>query len=448
MSILVLHKSNASRRRHLARAAEYAREHGERLLLLVKDPTWETECADVIVSVDTTDIGATIAAVRELAASEQEPIRAVAAFVGHSVPAAAAVASELGLPFISEQAALTVRDKYAMRQAFEAEGIPQPAYGLARTLAEATVEAERIGFPVVLKPLVDNDTGYLRRVDDIDELTEHFATIQRGAWAGIVQNPLYVWAVDRYEFAIIVEQYVPGAEISVESVVVEGRAHVIAIHDKPSPSTGPYFADVHYVTPSRLPEEVQERVVELVSAAHRGMGVETGATHTEFRIEEDGTPRILETAARIGGGPVYQSVLLSTGVDLVAAVLDIASGRNPELDPRPEPTPTGFYLFFAERAGTIRAITGVEEAGRSPRVHELSLYRKVGDAVDVPPRVWQSHGHVLFTADSSDELDQTFNGLVKSINLELEQPEELVCEYPDRTGAVSAGLRGKVHEQG
>ncbi|MET9697964.1 ATP-grasp domain-containing protein [Streptomyces sp. NPDC006529] len=420
MSILILHTSNASRRTHLARAAKYAKDHGERLLLIVKNPTWESEFADVVLPVDTSDIEATVSAVRELAASEPEPIRAVAAFVGHSVPAAAAVAAELGLPFIGEHAARTVRDKYAMRRAFGAENVPQPAYGLARTLEEALTESARIGFPLVLKPLVDNDTGYLRRVDDIDELTEHFATIQRGAWAGIENNPLYAWVVSAYSGAVLLEEYLPGAEISVESIVVDGRARVIAIHDKPLPSTGPYFADVHYTTPSRLPAQVQQRVTELVEAAHRAIGVTTGATHTEFRIQDDGTPKILETAARIGGGPVYQSVLLSTGVDLVSAVLDVASGRTPDLTPRPEPVPTGFYLFFAERAGRISAITGVREAELDPSVHELAVYRTVGDAVDVPPRVWQSHGHVLFTADSDDALARTYDGLVKSIRLELE----------------------------
>lgn len=420
MSILVLHKSNASRRRHLTRAAEYAKKNGERFLLLVKDPTWENDLADVVVSADTTDIKATVTAVRHLAESESEPIRAVAAFVGHSVPAAAAVASELGLPFISEHAAHTVRDKYAMRQAFDSEDIPQPVHGLARTVEEAMTQAARIGFPLVLKPLFDNDTGYLRRVDDVNELAEHFATIQRGAWAGIEHNPLYEWAVEKYEHAIILEQYLPGVEISVESIVVDGRAHVIAIHDKPFPMNGPYFADVHYTTPSRLPAEVQQRVVQLVSAAHRAVGIDTGATHTEFRVQDDGTPKILETAARIGGGPVYQSVLLSTGVDMVTAVLDVASGRKPELSPQSEPTPTGFYLFFAERAGRISAITGVQEAELHAYVHELSLYRKVGDTVDVPPRVWQSHGHVIFTADSSDGLARTYDELVKSINIELE----------------------------
>ncbi|MCJ1677455.1 ATP-grasp domain-containing protein [Streptomyces sp. APSN-46.1] len=420
MSILVLHKSNASRRGHLARAAEYAKKNGDRLLLVVKDPTWEKQFADVVVSVDTSDVEATVAAVRELAASEPEPIRAVAAFVGHSVPAAAAVASDLGLPFVSEHVARTVRDKYAMREAFGSENVPQPAYGLARTVDEAVTQAARIGFPLVLKPLIDNDSGYFRRVDDVSELTEHFAVIQRGAWSGIAHNPLYAWMVEKYDSAILLEEYLPGAEVSVESIVVDGQAHVVAIHDKPLPMEGPYFVDVHYATPSRLPVEVRDRIVELTAASHRAVGIESGAVHTEFRIQSDGTPKILETAARLGGGPIYQSVLLSTGVDMVAAVLDVASGRKPDLRPKPEPTPAGFYLFFAEKAGRISGISGVEEAGLKPHVHELSLYRKVGDAVDVPPRVWQSHGHVIFTADSDDGLVETFDELVKSIKIEIE----------------------------
>ncbi|WP_249028306.1 ATP-grasp domain-containing protein [Saccharopolyspora spinosa] len=344
----------------------------------------------------------------------------MAAFREHSVPAAAAVAAELGLPFVSEQAAQTVRDKYAMREALDAENIPQPGYGLARTIEEAMEQAARIGFPMVLKPLIDNDSMYVRRVDDRDELVEHFAGIQRGAWGGSASDPLYAWAVEKYEDAILLEEYLPGTEISVESMLCDGKTNVVAVHDKPLPMEGPYFADVCFTTPSRFPEDVLRRVHELTAAAHRAIGIDTGATHTAFRIQEDGTPKIVETAARLGGGPVYQSILLSTGVDMVSAVLDVASGRAPDLSAQPVPTPTGFYLFFAERAGKVSALTGVRDAERSPHVHELALFCEVGSAVDVPPRAWQPHGHVVFTADSGDELRRRFYGLASSIQIELE----------------------------
>lgn len=420
MSILVLHTSNASRRKHLAKAVEYARRHGERLLLIVKNPTWETELVDRVFAADTTNIEQTVAAAKELAASETEPIHAVVAFVEHSVPAAAAVAAHFGLPFVSPETAYAARDKYVMRTRFAEAGVAQPGFGLARTEDEALKEAARIGYPLVLKPLIGGGSMYVRRVDDDAELVEHFAMIRRGAWDGFDYDPLYESARRTYDGAILLEAYVHGGEISVESIVADGRTHVVAIHDKPLPMHGPYFEEVYYATPTDLPPAQVARITELTDAAHRALGITTGATHTEFRIRPDGDPMILETAARLGGGPIYRSVLFSTGVDMVEAVLDVSLGRTPDLTPPRPVVPIGFYLFFAERAGTITEVHGFEEAEADPRVKEVDLYRKVGDQVNVPPHVWQAHGHVIFTAERRDGLGEVFDELVKTVRLDVE----------------------------
>lgn len=419
MSILILHTSNASRRRHLGRAAAYAKQHSERLILIMENPTWETGFADRVVAADTSDIATTVAAARALLEDEQEPARAVVTFVEHSVPAAAAVAADLGLPFVGERTARVARDKYAMREAFAAGGVPQPAFGLARTVDEARTTARRIGYPLVMKPLIGGGSMYVRRVDDDGELAEYFEPIKRGAWDAFGYDPLYESALAEYGGAILLEAYLPGSEISVESLVVGGETHVVAVHDKPLPMNGPYFEEVCYTTPSRLPAEVEARVREITAAAHRAVDIRTGATHTEFRVQDGAEPMILETAARLGGGPVYQSLLLSTGVDMVAGLLDLALGEQPDLTAKPEPTPTGFYLFFAEKAGRIKAVHGVEEANGDPHVRELALYRSVGDEVDVPPDAGQAHGHVVFTADTVSGLDDVFARLVKTVRLEI-----------------------------
>ncbi|WP_290051585.1 ATP-grasp domain-containing protein [Amycolatopsis solani] len=419
MSILILHTSNASRRRHLARAAAYAKQHGERLILIMENPGWEREFADRVVAADTSDIATIVAAARALAEDEQEALRGVVTFVEHSVPAAAAVAAALGLPFVSERTARVARDKYAMRRAFAAWGVPQPAFGLAATLDEARTTARRIGFPLVMKPLIGGGSMYVRRVDDVAELAEHFEPIKQGAWDAFGYDPLHESALAEYRGAILLEAYQHGSEFSVESLVVGGETHVVAIHDKPLPMNGPYFEEVCYTTPSRLPAEVEDRVREITALAHRALDIRMGATHTEFRIQDGAEPMILETGARLGGGPVYQSLLLSTGVDMVAGVLDLARGEQPDLTPRPEPTPTGFYLFFAEKAGRIKAIHGVDETTGDPCVRELALYRSVGDVVDVPPDAGQAHGHVVFTADTVSGLGDVFDRLVKTIRLEI-----------------------------
>ncbi|MGV9881757.1 ATP-grasp domain-containing protein [Streptomyces sp. NPDC003006] len=398
---------------------DYAREHGERLLMVMKDATWESSYVDRVVSADTTSIEETVAAVRALVAEEGEPVSGIVTFVEQSVPAAAAVAAELGLPSIGEKAAYLARDKYAMRSAFGEAGLTQPGFQLATTVDAAVEGAAKLSYPLVLKPLIGGGSKYVRRVDSDTELAEHFEPLQRGAWTGFIHDPLHTRTREEYGEALLLEAYVPGAEISVESIVVAGETQIVAIHDKPLPMEGPFFEEVYYTTPTQLPAELVKRITAAVEAAHGALGITTGATHTEFRITADGDPYILETAARLGGGPVYQSVLLSTGIDMVEALLDVATGRAPRLAPPNAPKPTGFYLFFAERAGELVGVAGLDKVESDARVSEIMLYGNPGDQVLVPPHASAAHGHVLFSAATGEAVDEGFHSFRDAIAVEV-----------------------------
>ncbi|MBO8195991.1 ATP-grasp domain-containing protein [Streptomyces oryzae] len=424
MSILVLHKKNLSRRRHLARARDYARQHGERLLLVMKDPDWEADYVDRVEIADTSSIDETLTAARRLAADESEPFTAVVTFAEAPVPAVARVAAEFGLPGVPERTARLARDKWRMRQAFTEGGVPQPRHGLAHSLDEARELARHTGFPLVMKPVLGTGSMFVRSVADEDELAAYFETFRTGAWDGFTYDPLHEAAQREYEGGLLLEEFVPGTEICVESVVHEGATTTLAIHDKPLP-TGPTFEEVYACTPTRLPAATVKAVEEATAAVHRALDIRTGATHVEFRLrgaEHDpaGPPQpvVLEAAARMGGGPIYRSVQLSTGVDMVAAVLDLARGRAPHLDPRPEPTPVGFWNIFPKQAGTFTGAAGLEEVRADPRVDEVEIYREPGEHLLVPPRTFQGHGHLIYTVERTDQLDPVFRELTGALRLE------------------------------
>lgn len=386
--------------------------------MVMNNPTWESSFVDRVITADTTSIEQTISAVHALKADEVEPIRGVMTFVEQSVPAAAAVAAELGLPSVSEEAAYLARDKYVMRSAFAQAGLTQARFELARDLDEALEVAGKIGYPLVLKPLIGAGSKYVRRVDNDAELAEHFKPIRLGAWSGFSHDPLLSRVREQYGEAVLLEEYVPGTEISIESLVVDGTTHVVAIHDKPLPMEGPYFAEVYFTTPTRLPQDLVERVTRSASIAHQALGITTGATHTEFRITSNGEPYILETGARLGGGAVYQGVLLSTGIDMIDAMLDLATGREVQLVLPSAPRPTGWYLFFAERAGQLIG-TNLDVVMSDDRVSEVMLYGKPGDQLLVPPQASASHGHVVFSADTLEAVDAAFHELQNTISVEV-----------------------------
>ncbi|MEU2358675.1 ATP-grasp domain-containing protein [Streptomyces misionensis] len=421
MAILLIHSSNVSRRSHFIHIRDYAAARGERFLLAMTNPGWEKEFVDGFAEADTSDLAATVRAVDALAAVEPQRIRGVVTFSEHSVPAAAAVAAHLGLPFVDPMTAEVARDKYAMRQAFERAALEQPVFGIANDVEGALAEAQRIGYPLVLKPLIGGGSSHIRRVDGPAQLSEHFERLRDRAWSDLEYDPLHRSLVEKYQGACLLEEFIVGGEVSVESIVVDGHTHVIAIHDKPLPANGPYFEEYFYATPTCLPPAAVAQIHEATAAAHRAVGIDIGGTHTEFRIRPDGRLSVLETAARIGGGPLFQSVLTSTGVDMIHAVLDLSLGETPRLAPKPVLTPAGFCQFFAERAGRVRAVHGADVAASHPHVHELMIYPRAGDAVDVAPFVFQGYGHAFFTADSYQGLADVFAMLQKTIRLELDQ---------------------------
>jgi biotin carboxylase len=415
MSILIVHKTNLSRRQHLTRAAQYAAEHGEELVLLMRDATWESGMADRVVPVDTGDIDSVLAAVK----AETAPVSGVITFAEALVPTVARVAAELGLPWVSERTAQLTRDKYRMREAAHAHGVPQPRFGLARDLDEALSVAERVGFPLVLKPVLGTGSMFVRSVADPAELTELFEFFRASAWDRFTTDPLHHAAMGEYGGALLLEEFVPGPEISVESLVVDGTPHMVAIHDKPLP-TGPTFEEVYACTPTRLRGDVVEAVAKAAADVHAALGIDVGGTHVEFRLRDGTEPVLLEAAARLGGGPIYRSVLLSTGVDMVAAALDLATGRMPVIEPRERPTAVGFWNIFPERAGRFVAAHGVEQARADERVVELDIYREPGELLAMPPQTFQGHGHLMFVAPSVDELDGVFYELTELVRLQTE----------------------------
>lgn len=418
MTMLVLHKKNLSRRRHLARTRDYARAAGQRVVMIMKDPDWEADYVDQVVIADTSSIDETLAAAKDLAGTAG-PIDGVFTFAEAAVPSAARIAAELGLPGVSERTAYLARDKHAMRAAFAAAGVPQPRFRLASTLDEAEAAAERTGFPLILKPIIGTGSMYVRSVADRRQLAEHFETIRLGSWQGFEYDPLHDSALRAYQGGLLVEEFVPGPEVCVESLVVDGTTHMLAIHDKPLP-TGPTFEEVYACTPTRLPAGTVDRIRSAVAAVHDAMGITTGPTHVEFRLRDGAEPVVLEAAARMGGGPIYRSVLLSTGLDMVEATLDLALARSPVIAPRPDPRPIGFWNIFPARAGVLTEIAGVDQARADPRVDEVEIYRQPGDQLAVPPRTFQGHGHLIFKVSHVDELDPTFVELTRMVRLHTE----------------------------
>ncbi len=215
-------------------------------------------------------------------------------------------------------------NKYEMRKALKAAGIPVPLF--VKTKGEDPELRERakregLRLPAIVKPTDRSGSRGIRKITDWSELSEAAEEAKK----------------DSFEHAAIVEEYLEGEEYSCESISWEGNHHCLAITKKYT--TGhPHFIETAHLEPAPLTEELREHVFESVKKALDALGIRYGASHGEFKIDEEGNVRIIEIGARMGGDCIGSHLVeLSTGYDYLEMVLSVALGREMDLTPKTAP---------------------------------------------------------------------------------------------------------------
>lgn len=237
----------------------------------------------------------------------------------------------LGKPCNPEITDLIATNKYEMRRALSAAGIPCPGFLEVNGIpAENALSALR--YPLIVKPTDRSGSRGIFRVETYAELC-----------AAVPQS-----MEQSFEKRAVIEEFIEGDEYSCESISFGGEHHILALTKKHT-TGAPHFIETGHDEPSDIPAERQEAVKEHILRALDALQIRYGASHAEFRITPDGEVRIIEIGARMGGDCIGSDlVYLSTGMDFTAMVVDVACGKEPDLTPKREPRAASVRFLFTE----------------------------------------------------------------------------------------------------
>src|SRR5207245_3942487 len=158
---------------------------------------------------------------------------------------------------------------------------------------------------------------------------------------------------------ILVEEYVPGAEVAVEGLLRAGELEVLAIFDKPDPLEGPFFEETIYITPSRLSSEQQTAIHRSAMQAIRAIGLSHGPVHAEFRVNERGVWPIEVAPRPIGGMCAASLAFVSSqhlgSIGLEELILRHALGEDVSTLQR-EPTAAGVMMIPVPASGIFEHV--------------------------------------------------------------------------------------------
>jgi len=269
------------------------------------DRAWHWPTDSLVIDFSDPEEAAAVIAAADTPASR---IAAVLS-IGGELPAkvAAAAARRLGLAANAPAAMAAAANKLLMRRRLAAASDPtirQPRFADFACGTDPAAVADRVaapdgvGFPCVVKPLMLSGSRGVMRADDRTSLAAAISRLERLLADPAVRRP-DPEAASRF----LVESFVAGPELALEGLLTRGSLQVLALFDKPDPLDGPTFEETIYVTPSRRPAADQRRIADMVAAAARALGLETGPVHAELRWSlRDDSPVSIELAARPIGG--------------------------------------------------------------------------------------------------------------------------------------------------
>jgi biotin carboxylase len=311
----------------------------------------------------------------------------------------AATASEaLGLSHNAVAAIEAARNKHRMRHMLAAAGVPTPQFWCFATDVDASEAARQVHFPCVVKPLFLSASRGVMRADTPEQFCSAFQRL-----CVILQLPDVMQRGGPLARQILVETFIPGQEVALEGLLIQGKLSVLALFDKPDPLDGPFFEETLYITPSRLPAPVQEAIAACTARSAQALGLRQGPVHAELRVNDAGVWP-LEMAPRSIGGLCSRTLRFGPGVSLEELILQQALGIDPTAYGR-EKTASGVMMLPIPRRGILQAIHGQAEAKRVPGIEDLTITIPTGQEVIPLPEGDRYLGFLFARRDTPDDVE-------------------------------------------
>jgi biotin carboxylase len=266
---------------------------------------------------------------------------------------AARVAAKRGIPHPLEPAvAVLAVSKARQRERFDAAGVPQPRW---RIVSEPDAG---LPLPCVVKAPDRQGQRGLSVVRDDREL------------APALQTAI---AASRSASAVV-EEFVGGPELTVNAFSIDGELYPLTVTDRITAEPPAFGVALAHVWPS---DEDTSPAVAVVRHAVEALGIRNGPTYTQVRIAPDG-PKVMELAARLGGGHDAELCEAALDVDLNALALAAALGEDTS-PPEPRQGVGGACtVFLVPPPGELLRLEGIDDAQRSEGVVAVRVYRRPG----------------------------------------------------------------------
>jgi hypothetical protein len=232
---------------------------------------------------------------------------------------AARIRETFGVPGMTVAETVPFRDKEVMKRVLDAAGIRTPWHVSATSVAEIWEAADKIGFPLIVKPIAGAGSADTYRVDSSQQLSE-------------------VLPLLRHVPQVSVEEFVDGEELTFDTICANGEIlfeHVLWYRPRPLQMRMHEWVSPVSISLRDLSVPDVHGGREMGRAVLQALGFRSGFTHMEWYRKYDGEVVFGEIGARPPGARVVDLMNYATDGDTyVGWAQAVVHGRMDPLELR------------------------------------------------------------------------------------------------------------------
>jgi len=307
--------------------------------------------------------------------------------------------SLLNLPRTTLKAIDYTRNKDKMRQLLNNNNLSHVNSEVVSEMDDIYKFIDKYGYPVIIKP--KDDTGSrnilaLFTKEDIAKAADR---------------------VKEFKGSFLIEEYLDGPEISVESFTLNGKHEVLTLTDKLT--TGyPNYIEVGHTMPSALPNETQLEVKELVKKFLSLIDHTFGPSHIEIKITKNG-PKIVEAHVRPGGDCIVDLMELAYGYDLymIYAKAVLKELDDTEIKETIDGKGAAAIRYFIAQPGKLVSTSGLDEIEKMPGW--FRTFNPYVDGMEITPfeNSFTRQGWVMVYGKDNEEVNARAEAILKKVKI-------------------------------
>ena len=305
-----------------------------------------------------------------------------------AVPTVAYLNEQLGLRGIGMELANLFTDKSLQRAFCRRHGLPVPDYKLCRCTDDALPMLEKYG-KIIIKPIDSQSSRGVYTIETEAQLREKLADTL--SWSN-------------REKLFLAEEYIDGAEFTIDGLVVGGRHYPLCISVKEMYPQNPNVSRMQSYS-NYSPDFDYDALRSANKALFETAGLPMGLTHSEYKYH-NGQFYLIEAGARGGGSNLSAKIVpFMSGIDNYDYLISEALGENVDEDSlknhRFSEEKYVVMRFFDFGEGTIERVEGLDYLREHPLLLDYQLNVKPGDILTNPKYGRLRPGHFIIGGDGA-----------------------------------------------